>query len=97
MRADDLQVKQERTSIEPESEAEEAALDARVEEVSAKAGFTGPKGDRQVSRAAIRAMLTQRLRLTLEYAGENGEAGMACLVGALAEAGFEPTDKAPAE
>lgn len=88
MSADALLVTQERTSIEPPGEAEEAELDARVEAISAEAGFTGPTGDRQVSRAAIRAMLIQRLRLTLAYAGENAESGMACLVGALAEAGF---------
>lgn len=93
MRNDNLEVTQERFSVEPTSEAEEAALDAKVEAISAKSGSTGPKESRQASRAFIRALLTQRLRLMLAYAGENGEAGMACLVGALAEAGFSRVEE----
>ena len=95
--ADALRVVQSRFSAEPTDAAEEAALDARVEEISAKAGMTGPRGDRQASRAMIRAMLTERLLLTLEYRGVKGEAGMACLVDGLAEAGFSRVEKAPAE
>lgn len=89
MDADALTVRHQQTSAQARDEAGEAALEAQVEDISAKAGFTGPKGDRQASRAGIRAMLTQRLRLTLDYMGQNGEAGMACLVDGLAEAGFE--------
>ncbi|MFM7404830.1 MAG: hypothetical protein ACKO1N_12265 [Erythrobacter sp.] len=92
MQNDSLQVTQERFSVEPTSEAEETALDAKVEAISAKSGSTGPKESRQASRAFIRALLTQRLRLMLAYTGEDGEAGMACLVDALAEAGFAPVD-----
>lgn len=93
MQVDALQVTQELVSVEPRTEAEEAALDAKVEAVSARAGFTGPKENRQVSRASIRAMLTQRLQLMLVYTGEGGEAGMACLVDALAEAGYSRAPK----
>lgn len=92
MQNDSLQVTHERFSVEPATEAEEAALDARVEAISARSGATGPKESRQASRAFIRALLTQRLRLMLFYTGEDGEAGMACLVDALAEAGFAPVD-----
>jgi hypothetical protein len=93
MDADALTVMQERALAEPTTEAEEAALDAQIEAISAEAGFTGPKADRQVSRNAIRAMLTQRLNLTLTYTAANAEAGMACLVEGLAEAGFAPVGK----
>ena len=92
MHADALTVRQENTFVEPATPEAEAALDERVEALSAKAGFTGPKEDRQASRAAIRAMLTQRLNLTLVYTGPNAEAGMACLTGRMAEDGFTPAD-----
>ena len=92
MAGDGFQMTHERFSREPATEAEEAALDAGVEAISAKAGSTGPKESRQASRAFIRALLTQRLRLMLVYTGEDAEAGMACLVDALAEAGFAPVD-----
>ncbi|WP_296310264.1 hypothetical protein [Erythrobacter sp.] len=92
MQNDSLQVTQERFSVEPKTEAEEAALDAKVEAISAKSGATGPKESRQASRAFIRALLTGRLRLMLAYMGEDGEAGMECLVGAMVEAGFATVD-----
>lgn len=96
MDADALVVRQERVAVEPRNAEEEAALDAQVEEISAKAGFTGPKEDRQVSRASIRAMLTQRTQLTLAYTGTDAAAQMTCLSQALAEAGFTSDSPAPA-
>lgn len=85
---DALTVRQEHFSVEPRDAADEIALDEKVEALSAQAGFTGPKGDRQASRAMIRALLTARLLVTLEYAGERGEAGMVCLTSGLVEEGF---------
>lgn len=94
--ADALLVRQEAFEAVPRNAEEEAALDARVEELSAKAGFTGPKEDRQVSRASIRAMLTQRTQLTLAYTGTGAAAQMTCLSQTLAEAGFTSDSPAPA-
>jgi hypothetical protein len=93
MDADALTVRQERTSVEPATPEAEAALDERVEAISARSGFTGPKDSRQASRAAIRAMLTERLLLTLAYTGPDAETGMACLTGRMAEDGFTPADR----
>lgn len=89
---DVLIVEEEDFEAVPRNAAEEAALDAMVEELSAKAGFTGPKEDRQVSRASIRALLTARLRVMLDYpaSGAKGEAGLACLSDSLAPLGFAP-------
>jgi hypothetical protein len=97
--ADALLVRQEAFEAVPRNAEEEAALDARVEELSAKAGFTGPKEDRQVSRAAIRSLLTARKLLQLSYSagGAESEGGLTCLRESLAPLGFAPVSAEDAD
>ncbi len=92
-----LSITQELYQAAPRNDEERAALDARLLQIGELAGFGPDPGQRSASRAFLRAMLTTRVLMTLNYGARGGQEGIACLARWFMSEGFREIDANEAE